>query len=235
MRAGHRVTPMTALLQVDVTDAWRRLHDKDLSHTAYVIACVGRAVAQHPEVHAYRDWVGRLVVHDHVDIATMVDIETSSGRFPLAHTIVDTDTRSVADIGDELHGVRDTPARGRSGRLMLRWGIVAGKLPGLIPLAYFVARRSSYVRAGIGTVAVSAVGMMLGGNGFGIGLPTVASLSVIVGGVSERPWVVDGRIEPRQILDLCVQVDHRVVDGAPAARCAARLRSLLEDPELVEW
>jgi len=226
---------MTALLQVDVTDAWQRLHDKDLSPTAFVIACVGRAVAAHPDVHAYRDWRGRLVMHDHVDIATMVDIGTSSGRFPLAHTISDTDTRPVAEISDELHGVRDAPTKGRSGRIMLRWGNAAGRIPGLISLVYFISRRSSFVRSGIGTVAVSSVGMMLGGNGFGIAEPSLTSLSVIVGGVSERPWVVDGGIAPRHVLDLCLQVDHRVVDGAPASRCAATLRTLLEDPDLVPW
>lgn len=235
MRAGHRVVPMTALLQVDVTEAWKRLHDKDLSPTAFVIACVGRAVAEHPEVHAYRDWWGRLVMHEHVDIATMIDIETSSGRFPLAHTIVDTDTRSVAEISDELHRVRDAPSQGRGGRLMLRWGSSVTRIPGLISFMYFISRRSRLVRSGVGTVAVSAIGMMLGGNGFGIGLPTIASLSVTVGGVTERPWVVDGEVEARQILDLCLQVDHRVVDGAPAARCAATLRTLLEDPSLVSW
>lgn len=226
---------MTALLQVDVTNAWERLQDKDLSPTAFVIACVGRAVAAHPNVHAYRDWRGRLVMHEHVDVATMVDIETSSGRFPLGHTIADADIRSVAEISDELHGVRDAPMRGRSGRLLLRWGTVAGRIPGLIWLVYFIARRSSFVRSAIGTVAVSAIGMMIGGNGFGVGLPTVASLSVIVGGASERPWVVDGEVTPRLILDLCLQVDHRIVDGAPAARCASTLRELLEEPGLVTW
>ncbi len=226
---------MTALLQVDVTDAWQRLADKDLSPTAYVIACVGRAVARHPEVHAYRDWRGRLVTHRHVDTATMIEIESPTGRFPLGHTIVDSDTRSIADISDELHGVRDAPSHGRSGRLLLRWGSAAGRIPGLISLVYFIARRSKLVRSAIGTVAVSSVGMMIGGNGFGIGVPTVASLSVIVGGVSERPWIVEGHVVPRQVLDLCLQVDHRIVDGAPAARCAATLRTLLENPDRIEW
>jgi pyruvate/2-oxoglutarate dehydrogenase complex dihydrolipoamide acyltransferase (E2) component len=39
---------------------------------------------------------------------------------------------------------------------------------------------------------------------------------------------VEGRIEPRQILNLTVVFDHDVIDGAPAARFARRLVELIE-------
>jgi hypothetical protein len=39
---------------------------------------------------------------------------------------------------------------------------------------------------------------------------------------------VDGRIEPREILNLTVGFDHDVIDGAPAARFARRLVELIE-------
>lgn len=226
---------MTALVQVDVTDAWERVKAEDVSPTAFVLACVGRAVAAHPEVHAYRDWLGRLIIHRHVDVTTMIEVDTKSGAYPLAHPVSDTDVRSVSDLSSELRRVKTTPSSGLSGWLLLRWGGVAGRIPGLARLVYFVGRRSVRVRSGIGTVAVSSVGMMIGGGGFAIGVMTLTSLQVMVGGVTERPWVVDGEVQVRHILDLTAQVDHRVVDGAPAARFGATLRSLLETPELLEW
>ena len=226
---------MTALVQIDVTEAWRRLHADDVSPTAFVLACVGRAVAAHPEVHAYRDWLGRLVMHRHVDITAMIEVGTESGVYPLAHPIRDTDIRTVSDISDELRRIKTTPARGGSGKLLVRWGRIAGSIPGLVSLVYWAALRSPLVRSWIGTVTVTSVGMSLGGGGFAIGVPTVSSLSVAVGGVSERPWVVDGAVEVRQIMDLTALVDHRVVDGAPAARFGATLRVMLEDPDRVDW
>jgi pyruvate/2-oxoglutarate dehydrogenase complex dihydrolipoamide acyltransferase (E2) component len=235
MRVGHRVSPMTALTQVDVTDAWRSCKDLDISPTAFIIACVGRAVAAHPEVHAYRDWLGRLVIHRRVNIATMVEVPTPSGLFPLAHLIEATESRTVKDISHELRSVAEVPEVGRSGRLMARWGSLAGRIPGLVTLVYRLAKRSSGMRRGIGTVSVSSVGMIMGGNGFAMGVPTLASISVVIGGATERPWVVDTEVAVRRILDISVQVDHRVVDGAPAARCGAYLRQLLEHPELIEW
>jgi len=226
---------MTALVEVDVTETWQRLEAEDLSPTAFVLACVGRAVAAHPEVHAYRDWLGRLVIHKHVDVATMVEVETETGSYPLAHPILDTDLRTVKQLSDELRGVKTVPSAGRSGRLLLRWGRTAGRIPGLVSLVYFAAGRSAWVRSGIGTVAVSSVGMEIGGSGFAIGVMTVASLSVIIGGATDHPWVVDGEVTVRRILPVTVQIDHRVVDGAPAARFGAALREMLENPDLVDW
>lgn len=54
------------------------------------------------------------------------------------------------------------------------------------------------------------------------------TLYVVVGGIGEKPAVVDGRIEPREMLSLTLALDHDLVDGAPAARFARRLVELIE-------
>jgi hypothetical protein len=66
-----------------------------------------------------------------------------------------------------------------------------------------------------------------GHGGWGIST-TPHSLSLFVGGISTKPAVVDGRIEPREMLDLTVVFDHEVIDGGPAARF---VRSLVETIE----
>ena len=225
---------MSALVEVDVTEAWERAQQQDISPTAIVVACVGRAVATHPQLHAYRDFLGRLVTHRHVDVATMLDVGTPTGRFPLAHPLHNADTRSVKDLSDELRGVAESPDIGWAGRWLMRWAGIAGRIPGLVRVIYFISARSRWLRGKGGTVAVSAVGMMLGGNGFGIAIPTM-TLVIVIGGVSEKPWIVNGNIQARRIMDLTIQIDHRIVDGAPAARFGATLRQLLEHPHLIEW
>ena len=47
-------------------------------------------------------------------------------------------------------------------------------------------------------------------------------------GIIRKPAIVDGRIEPRDMLCLTVGFDHDVVDGAPAARFVERLVALIE-------
>ena len=51
-----------------------------------------------------------------------------------------------------------------------------------------------------------------------MGVPTISSVLVLVGAATEQPWVVDGSVTVRRIVDLTVQIDHNVVDGAPASR-----------------
>ncbi len=226
------MTPTHGLVQCDVTEtlAYLQAADPPLSVTAFIVAAVGRAAAAHPEVHAHQNWIGQLVIHHQVDVATLVEVVTPQGSFPLAHLVRDADARSLPEISAELRRIKANPASGGSGRLFRKTSPWGSRIPGAITLFFRLAARSVRLRKMTGTVSVTSVGMFGGGGGFGIGLPTIQTLTVLVGGMSERPWVVDGELLPRKILDLTVTVDHNVVDGAPAARFVADLRRTIESP-----
>jgi pyruvate dehydrogenase E2 component (dihydrolipoamide acetyltransferase) len=57
------------------------------------------------------------------------------------------------------------------------------------------------------------------------------SSMLAVGRAIPRPYVVDGRLEIRTTLWLCLSVDHRVLDGKPAAEFFGRIVELLEAPK----
>ena len=80
-----------------------------------------------------------------------------------------------------------------------------------------------------GTFTVSNLG------GFGIGhftpiinLPQAAILGI--GAIQERPVVINGGIHVRSILPLSLAFDHRLIDGAPAAKFLAKVNELLTNP-----
>ncbi len=222
---------MYALAEVDVTRARTILasHDPPSSLTAFVIASVARAAAAYPEVHAYRNWRGQLVTHQHVDVTTMVEIPRAQGLFPLPHVLYDADARDVPDLTAELHRVKREPAAlSGTEKWFERAMPIAIHVPGALPAMYAVMARSVAVRQRIGTVAVTAVGMFAAGGGFGITPLTLFSLGVVVGGMAQRPKVVDGQVAVRDVLDLTLAIDHNVVDGAPATRFGAELRELIE-------
>jgi pyruvate dehydrogenase E2 component (dihydrolipoamide acetyltransferase) len=82
---------------------------------------------------------------------------------------------------------------------------------------------------GAGTFTVSN----LGSFGIRAGTPVVnppEAMLVFVGAVEDRPVVRDGSIVVRPTLTLSIAYDHRVADGAAAARVTARIRELLESP-----
>ncbi len=49
-----------------------------------------------------------------------------------------------------------------------------------------------------------------------------------VGGIGEKPGIVDGHIAIRDYLSLTISFDHAVINGAPAARFTERLKELIE-------
>jgi pyruvate dehydrogenase E2 component (dihydrolipoamide acetyltransferase) len=80
-----------------------------------------------------------------------------------------------------------------------------------------------------GTFTITNVGVIGGEYATPIvNHPEVAILAL--GRVAERPRVVDGEVVPRYTLPLSLSVDHRVVDGAVAARFTNRVMELLRSP-----
>jgi pyruvate dehydrogenase E2 component (dihydrolipoamide acetyltransferase) len=63
-----------------------------------------------------------------------------------------------------------------------------------------------------------------------INLPQAAILGV--GRIMARPWVVDNQVVPRKLMALSLTFDHRVADGAAAARFLNLVREYVEEPSL---
>lgn len=82
------------------------------------------------------------------------------------------------------------------------------------------------------TFTITSLGN-LGGTFFTpiINQPEVAILGI--GGIKEKPVVHNGEIAVRSILHLSISVDHRLIDGADAARFLSRVKQLLESPNLL--
>ena len=87
-----------------------------------------------------------------------------------------------------------------------------------------------------GTFTVTNLGAVGGGWGFGtpiINQPQSAILGA--GSISDRPVVRDGQVVVRPVMTYSLTFDHRVVDGAAAAKFMTRLSQLLEDPTLLPF
>jgi pyruvate dehydrogenase E2 component (dihydrolipoamide acetyltransferase) len=83
----------------------------------------------------------------------------------------------------------------------------------------------------LGGAFVSNVGSLGLDEGFLAPLPLArCPLYACIGAVRERAVVVDGAVVARPVFVLTATADHRIVDGAHAARLAAFLRSALAEP-----
>ncbi len=220
------------LIEVDVTWARQliRAHKaktgETRSFTAFIIACLARAIDANKSLHAYRDWRNRLVIFDDVDIVTMIESKVNQVAIP--HIIRAANKKTLCDIHAEIRAIQTNPAQSeqKSGRLMR----LAPNAPGFIRRFFFWAllKNPYWLKSNSGTAVVTAIGMFGRGGGWGFGILPIHTLGIAIGGIVEKPGVVDGRIEIREYLDLTISVDHDIIDGAPAVRFTQHLKELIE-------
>ena len=229
-RVAAQKHTVVGLLEVDVTTARRFLREhkartgESLSFTAFVIACLGKAVGENKAVHAYRDWRNRLVLFDEVDVNMSVEIEFEGRKVVLPHFIRGANRRCFRDIHAEIRAVQHKPEKTKEFATM--WFV---RLPGFVRdiFYWFVFKNPRALKKSFCTVGLTAVGMF--GQGAGWAIPfNVHSLDVALGGIGERPGAVDGRIEIREYLCLTLLFDHDIIDGGPAARFTQRFKELIE-------
>lgn len=229
---GQLQNTIHGFVEVDVTVPRTHLRERkertgeSLSFTGYVAHCLAQAVAVDKEIQAFRQ--GRnLVIFEDVDVALMIEGEVEGHKIVVNHVVRAAQLKDVEQIHHEIRaaqaGVKERVRQQSRFRFLtvLPWF-------GRSLVFRFIRSHAQLWSAMAGTVAITAVGMF-GPGRMGWGLPIVpAPLMLTLGGISEKPVVVNGRIEPREILCMTISLDHDVVDGAPAARFVARLTELLE-------
>lgn len=229
---------MYGVLEVDVSCARRFIREhkartgETLSFTGYLVHCLARAVDENKTVQALRKGRKQLVVFDDVDVGIMIEREVHDQRVLEGEVIRHANRKTFREIHEQIRAMQanSTQENGRAAAwvqsaLLLPWPlsrVVSAALRAIV-------RRDPTISAVIaGTVGISSIGMFgKGRGGWGIA-PTMHPLDLIVGSTVWKAVVVEGRIEPREILDLTIVFDHDVIDGAPAARFAQRLVELIE-------
>lgn len=133
-----------------------------------------------------------------------IGIAADTGRGLVVPVVRDTDRKSIIQIATDIEALA---AKAREGKLEL------DELRG-------------------GTFTITNVGP-LGGTALipTINYPEVAILGM--GKVQEKPVVRDGQIVIRKMLPLTLAFDHRIADGADAARFVSEMVRQLSDPNLL--
>jgi len=142
---------------------------------------------------------------DHVEPKPSIHVGVAislPGGGLISPAIHDTDLLSLADLMTQF---RDLVQRARSGHL-----------------------RASEISDP--TVTVTSLGEQGAETVLGLINPPQVAL-VGFGRLTERPWVVEGRIEPRKVIHVTLAGDHRAVDGYRGSIYLAELERLLQEPE----
>ena len=226
---AQRKNIIHGLIEVDVTLPRQFIQERKartgevLSFTAFIITCLARAIDENKVLHAYRAGRNRLIVYDEVDISTPIERQVKGHRIGTPHVIRAANKMTFREIHQEIR----TAQVEESGEFKrMDW---YGLLPNFIGRLFwrFLGKYPHWRKRLMGTVGVTAVGMFGRGGGWGIPI-TDYTLQLSLGGIAEKPGINAGHIEAREYLSLTISMDHDVIDGAPAARAAQRLKELIE-------
>ena len=235
LTAAHKAHLAHALAEIDVSramaaiEAYKAVLPEGPSFTAFLVYCLGRAVAEHPVLHAYRKGRKKLVISGDVDVSTMIEKRKPDGALvPVSYVVRGANRKGLAEVNDELRQAVRSDLAGDPG-VSYRRRIMRLPRPARRLLWWWVTRDPDRFRRQWGTVMLSNVGScMLPRPFFGMA-DSFFTCTLTIGGRYERVAWVDGRPEPRQTLNVTLTVDHDIVDGAPGARFGQTLMRLIEE------
>lgn len=219
------------LVEMDVTNVRRAIREhkartgETLSFTAFVMACLGQVVAMNKHMQAYRTWWDKLVLFDDVDVNTMFEVEVDGRKIIRPHIVRAVNKKTFRDVHEEIRAFQAGHEGGREAKFIGWFVLLPAFIRQLFLRILFMSPR--WLKEMNGTVSLTAVGMF--GSGAGWGIPVSNhTLQITLGGIAEKPALVNGQIENREYLCVTISLDHDIVDGAPAARFVQRLKELIE-------
>jgi pyruvate/2-oxoglutarate dehydrogenase complex dihydrolipoamide acyltransferase (E2) component len=224
---------MKGLIEVDITDArsrirrLRRESGRPLSFTAFLVSTVAHAIAQNPEVNACHTRMGRIAYFDKVNVVAMIEVVNTDGlRIPIGHLIPAAEDLEPTEIEQIIEKYRSTYNEASETKML----DVVTSLPAFLRRFLFgqMPKNPKFIQKTMGTVVVSAVGMFLPKHAawaVGQGNHTI---SIWVGSTVERICKLRGELVPRTFGCISIDIDHDIIDGAPAARFTAALVEMIE-------
>jgi pyruvate dehydrogenase E2 component (dihydrolipoamide acetyltransferase) len=156
----------------------------------------------------------------------------ATARHPMVNSSWDEAAQEIVVHGSVNLGIAAATPRGLvvpnikdAGRLSLAG--LAGALASLTETAR--AGRTAPADMSGGTITITNVGVF----GVDTGTPILnpgESAILAFGAVREMPWVHKGKIRARQVTQLALSFDHRIIDGELGSRFLADVGAILSDP-----
>lgn len=230
-RMGRQKHTIHGLVEFDITRARERIRQyraqtgEALSFSVFFLTCLGKAIEENKSIQAYRSWRNHLVIFDEVDVNMLFEVEVDGKKTIRPHILRAVNHKSLLELQQEVQAFQAGHQESQESKFIDAFV----RLPGFVRRMFLWAlfKNPQFIKDYYGTVLVSSVGMFGAGSGWGIPVPN-HTLQITLGGMAEKPGVVNHRIEVREMLSVTISLDHDVVDGAPAARFMQRLKKLVE-------
>lgn len=227
---GRDSVPTYLFCDIDMTWAEElrkklKSYGQKVTVTAILLKAIGIAQRAHPESRTAVLPFGKTVTFN--DIVAGFTVERVIGQQPAVFfgAIENPDTKSVEEIAGELRQYAESDMEAvHHLNLQNRFNGTPWWFRRFILWAglRFPKVRLMFLGATFGLSSIGKWGMKA------LIPPCVSTSTFGVGEVEERAVVREGRIEIRPMLTIILNFDHRIIDGAPAARFMNDVKKLLE-------
>jgi len=225
-------------------EAFNKKTGAKISVTTIIIKALGLSFREAPGLNC-RLVGNKFIPHKTIDISCLVALE--DGKDLASAKLLECDKASLVDIqarliakAEKLRKREDKDFEASKPMLtllpvpLIRWIVhTLGELSGSWGLELVSLGVRPYL---FGSAMVTSVGMLGVEQAFVPFTPWAhVPLLVMVGAITPKAIVEEGKIVARRRIGLTCTLDHRFVDGTEAARLSRRMRHLVEHPwELVE-
>lgn len=193
--------------------------------TAILLKAIAIAQRAHPITRTALLPTGRLVTLNSICAGFTVERFVKGQPAVFFGSIKEPDVKPLIEISDELRSYATDAIDDHKELGIQNW---FNNVPWLFrQIILFVGMRVPSIRIHYlgATFGLSSLGKF----GCKAVIPPCVSTSTFgIGQVEERPIAVNGNIEVRPVLSLVLNFDHRVIDGAPAARFMQDVVHLLQ-------
>jgi len=170
-----------------------------VSYTDMLVKAVATALKDHPILNSTLE-DGQLKIFEDVNVGVAVEVETEGTSGLLVPVIRKADTKTLLEIAYESMRLIERVRTGMASHEDLTGGTFTVTNLGMYSVETFIPI---------------------------INPPESAILGA--GTIAEKPMMLNGKVEVKPLMRLTLSFDHRVVNGAPAARFMQRLKQVLEE------
>ncbi len=221
-----------------------RLHESTgerISINAFVGKAIAEALLRHPEINSILRF-GKLYPRRHVTLFFHA-MSDSKGRDLSGVTIQEAEQKSLLTVAREVNRKVEA-VKNHSDKTYKKMknlmAMVPGWLTGLIlDLSSFFQYTLNLwspllgsPKDPLGSIQITNIGSIGLDFAFAPLVPySKVPMVIAVGAIKDQVIAVDGQVQIKPILRLCVTFDHRLIDGAHAAKLARVAEAIFRNPE----
>lgn len=230
---------MLALTELDVTIARKKIRERNvkgnrISFQAFILKAIANTVDEFKELNSVLSG-NKLFIFDDIDINIPLELKTAGEKFPRQIVIRRSNEKSADEIFSEIEAARKKFSLHDTTGDEDEWAFRMMKTLFLFPrfLRTMIIRRMVnrplIVKKRYGTIHYTSVAGHSQSPGYVI--PCMAgngSVDFTLGSIQKKPVKINNEILLRDILSMTIMFNHKIIDGAPAARFTNKLKQIVE-------